>query len=57
MINPRILTYGVVSPSVVVGGILLAADQLLGVEELTVGPSSNLVHHRGLQINEDSPAW
>jgi len=57
MINPRILTYGVVSPSVVVGGILLAADQLLRVEELTVGPSSYLVHHRRLQIYEDSPAW
>ena len=57
MKNPRILTYGVVSPGVVVGGILLAADQLLWVEELTVGPSSYLVHHSGLQVNEDSPAW
>lgn len=32
----------------VVGGILLAADQLLGVEKLTVGTSADLVD--GLQV-------
>ena len=48
-------TDSVVSPGVVVGGILLAAYQLLGVEQLSVGPSSNLVDHCRLQIDENSP--
>ncbi len=39
---------------VVVGGILLASDELLGVEELTVGASPNLINDSGLQINENS---
>ena len=30
------------TPGVVVGGVLLASDQLLGVEELPVGASPNL---------------
>jgi len=34
---------GVVTTSVVVGGILLASDQLLWVEELAVGTSTNLI--------------
>ena len=37
-----LLPNGVVAPGVVVGGVLLASDQLLGVEELSVGPSPNL---------------
>ena len=38
---------------VVVGGILLAADQQLGVEELAVRASADLVNGRGVQIDED----
>ena len=34
---------GVVTTSVVVGGILLTGDQLLGVEQLPVGSRSNLI--------------
>ena len=34
---------GVVSTRVVVGGILLASNQLLGVEELAVDTSPNLI--------------
>ena len=49
-------TDGVVSPGVVVGRVLLSAHQLLGVEQLPVGSSSNLVHHSGLQVDEDCPA-
>lgn len=37
----------------VVGGVLLAADQQLGVEELAVGASSDLVDGRGVQVDED----
>jgi len=37
----------------VVGGILLAGDQLLGVEQLTVGTSTDLVNNGGLQVQED----
>lgn len=39
---------------VVVGSILLAADQLLGMEKLLVGSGSNLVDHSRLQVNKDS---
>ena len=38
-----LLADGVVAPGVVVGGVLLTRDQLLGVEQLTVRPSSNLI--------------
>ena len=38
---------------VVVGGVLLAGDQLLGVEELTVGTGTDLIDDGGLQIDED----
>jgi hypothetical protein len=41
------------TPGVIVGGILLPGHQLLRVEELPVGPSSNLVHDSRLQINKD----
>ena len=37
------LAHGVVAPGVVVGGVLLARDQLLRVEELTVGASTDLI--------------
>ena len=43
------------APGVVVGGVLLASDQLLGVEELPVGSHFDLVHHGGLQIDQDRP--
>ncbi len=49
------LTHCVVAPGIVVGGILLAADELLGVEELPVGPGSNLVHNRRLQVDKHRP--
>ena len=49
-----LLANGVVSPGVVVGSVLLAVDQLLGVVELTVGSNSGLVNDSGLQVNKDS---
>ncbi len=49
------LTHGVVAPGIVVGSILLPADQLLGVEELAVGSGSNLVHNRRLQVDKHRP--
>merc|ERR1719464_1171715 len=51
-----LLANGVVSPGVVVGSVLLAVDQLLGVVELTVGSNSGLVNDSGLQVNKDS-SW
>ena len=39
----RLSTDGVVPPGVVIGGILLPSDHLLGVEELAVLASSNLI--------------
>ena len=38
----------------VVRGVLLPGDQLLRVEQLTVGTSADLVHHRRLQVDEDA---
>ena len=43
------------APGVVVGGILLPTHQLLGVEQLPVGPGADLINHCRLQINEDGP--
>jgi len=42
----------VVATSVVVGGILLAGDQLLRVEELAVGARADLVDDGGLKVEE-----
>ena len=42
-----------VAGSVVVGGILLTGDQLLGVEQLAVGTGADLIDDGGLQIQED----
>ena len=50
-----LLADGVVTPSIVVGGVLLACHQLLRVEELAVRSSSDFVDHRWLEVNEDSP--
>lgn len=44
----------VVTTSVVVSSILLASDELFGVEQLSVSASSNLVNDRGFQIDENS---
>eukprot|EP00916_Digyalum_oweni_P009708 GHVL01016352.1.p1 GENE.GHVL01016352.1~~GHVL01016352.1.p1 ORF type:complete len:468 (-),score=45.07 GHVL01016352.1:77-1480(-) len=48
-----LLADGVVATGVVVGSILLAGDQLLGVEQLTVGAGADLINNGGLQIDED----
>jgi len=39
----NLLAYGVVTTGVVVGSILLASDQLLWVEQLSVCAGSNLI--------------
>merc|ERR1712223_1944957 len=51
-----LLANGVVAPGVVVGGVLLAIDQLLRMVELTIGSNSGLVDDSWLQVNEDS-SW
>ena len=38
----------------VVGGILLAGDQLLRMEQLAVSASADLIDHRRLQVDEDA---
>ena len=38
-----LLPDGVVAPGVVVGGVLLASNKLLGMEQLAIGSSSNLI--------------
>ena len=49
----RLLT-GVVTTGKVVGSILLAADELLRVEELAVSASPHLINHSGLKVNKHS---
>ena len=44
-----LLADGVVAAGVVVGGVLLARDQLLGVEQLPVGARADLEY----QVNVD----
>jgi hypothetical protein len=50
----NLLTDGVVTTGEVVGGILLTGDELLGVEELSVGTSADLIDDGGLEIEEDA---
>jgi hypothetical protein len=47
------LTNGVMSSGEVVGGVFLSGDELLGVEELSVGSGSNLINDGGLEIEEN----
>jgi len=48
-----LLSDGIVTTGVVVGGILLSSDQLLGMEKLTVGSSTYLIDNRWFKIDED----
>jgi len=48
------LTNGVVTSGEVVGGILLTGDELLGVEQLSVGTGPDLIDDGGLKIKEDA---
>lgn len=43
---------GVMAACKVVGRILFSADQLLWVKQLAVDSCADLIHHRGLQIQE-----
>jgi len=49
-----LLTDGVVTTGEVVGGVLLAGDELLGVEQLSVGAGTDLIDDGRLEIEEDS---
>jgi hypothetical protein len=49
----NLLSDGVVTTGVVVGGILLSGDDLLRVVELTVGSGADLVTHGGLEVDVD----
>merc|ERR1719481_1135170 len=45
----------VVASSVVVGSIFFTADKLLGMKELPVGTSPDLIYHGRFKVEEDSP--
>merc|ERR1712217_65570 len=49
----NLLSDSVVSSSVVVSGVLLSVDELLGMVQLTVGSASGLIDYSRLQIDED----
>lgn len=49
----KLLADGVVTTGVVVGGILLAADHVLGVEQAAVRTGADLIDHIGLEIAVD----
>jgi len=51
-----LLANGVVTPGVVVGGVLLSINELLGMVELTVSSNSGLVNDSWLQVYKDS-SW
>jgi hypothetical protein len=53
----QLLTDGVVTTGVVVGGIFLTGDQLLRVEQLAVGTSADLIDDGGLKIDEDGTGY
>ena len=46
-----LLANGAVSTGIVIGSIFLACDELLQVEELTVGASENFINDCGFQAN------
>ena len=48
----HLLSNGIVTTGVVVGGILLTTDQQLRVEKVAVFTSSDLVDRRGVEIDE-----
>jgi len=50
----RSRTDGVVATGVVVGGVLLAGDELLGVVQVAVRARADLVHARGLEVNHQT---
>jgi hypothetical protein len=52
----NLLTNGVMSSGEVVGGVLLTRDELLWVEELSVGSGSDLINDGWLEIEEDA-SW
>merc|ERR1712113_340021 len=52
----NLLSDGIVSSCVVVSGVLLSVDELLGMVQLTVGSASGLIDDGRLQIDEDS-SW
>jgi hypothetical protein len=52
----NLLTNGVVTSGEVVSGILFTRDELLWMEELSVGSGSDLINDGWLEIEEDS-SW
>lgn len=49
----QLLADSIVTTGVVVGGVLLAGDQLLRMEQLTVGAGTDLVNDGGFEIDHD----
>ena len=49
----NLLADGVVASCVVVGRVLLAGDQLLGVEQLAIGSSPNLIYKISSYFGKD----
>ncbi len=50
-------TNGVMATGEVVSGVLLSGDELFGMEELSVGASSNFVNDGGLEIEENAARY
>merc|ERR1712019_230176 len=50
----NLLANGVVTTGVVIGGVLFARDKLLGVVQLAVGASADLIDHSWLQVHVHS---
>jgi len=50
----EVLADSVVATSVVVGRVLLSADELIGMEELRISAVAHFVDNRGLEVDHDS---
>lgn len=51
------LADGVVATSIVVGGVLLSGDELLGMEQLSVCTSAHLIDYGGFQVYEHGTGY
>jgi hypothetical protein len=49
----QFLSNGIMTTSVVVGGIFLASDQFLGMKERSIGTGSHFIDHSWFQVNHD----
>ncbi|RUS21937.1 hypothetical protein BC937DRAFT_90999 [Endogone sp. FLAS-F59071] len=53
----QLLADSIMTTGVIVGGVLLAGDQLFGMEQLTVGAGTDLVNNGGFEVDHDGAGY